>query len=187
MKTFKQFIAEEVHAQKIADAPEWAPQHAQKHYKIGKVTFSARDGLGSVPFNQSVYYHGFVAEMRPSTFLRLALPHDDERVDAAKKLVALVEEGYALGIPFLDIDLDDERFDAPKIKGHEGRGRMLAVQMLNGDSSVPVHVILRGGMRSHHITPHHIEQLKEGVISEGPEGRLIISPFRTIYVNGKKV
>lgn len=187
MKTFKQFIAEEIYAQKIVDAPEWGPAHAEKDYRIGKVTFSAAHGLGSVPFNQSVYYHGFVVEVRPSTFLRLALPHEEERVAAAKKLVQLVKEGYALGIPFLDIDLEDERFDAPKIKGHEGRGRMLAVQMLNGDSSVPVHVMLRGGMRSRHITPHHIEQLKEGVISEGPEGRFISSPFKTIYVNGSKV
>jgi hypothetical protein len=39
-------------------------------YKINN-----RSGIGSVPYNQEVDYFGLRVAMRPSTFLKLALPH----------------------------------------------------------------------------------------------------------------
>lgn len=190
MKTFKQFLEshDEVHAQKIEGAPDWSPARAEEDYRIGSITFSAKNGLGAVPFNQSVYYHGLVVECRPSTFLELALPHQEERYDAARDIAKLIKQGYAIGIPWFDLSLQDvdEHDGHPRIKGHEGRGRMLAVRELIGDVAIPVHLILRGGMRSRHLEDKHITAIKEAVYSEDGK-KLVAAPFSAVYVDGKKV
>ena len=189
MKTFKQWLSEqEIYAQKIEAAPDWSPARAEGDYRVGSITFSAANGLGAVPFNQSVYYHGLVVECRPSRFLELALPHEEERHETAREIVKLVKQGYALGIPWFDISLRDvEEHDGhPRITGHEGRGRMLAIKELIGDVAVPVHLILTGGMRARHLGEKHITAIKEAVYSQDGK-KLIASPFSAVYVDGKKV
>lgn len=178
----------EVYAQKIENVPDWAPSHAEGDYRVGSVVFSAKSGLGSVPFNQSVYYHGFVVECRPSVFLELALPHEGQRDGTARDIARLSKEGYALGIPWFDMSFSevDEHDGHPRITGHEGRGRMLAIKQMIGDVPVPVHIMLRGGMRARNITHKHIESVKAGVFAE-KSNTLVASPFTAIYVNGKKV
>lgn len=180
--------AREVYAEKVEGAPDWSPAVAEGDYRVGSVTFSAKNGLGAVPFNQSVYYHGLVVECRPSTFLELALPHTRERLGAARDIVKLVKEGYALGIPWFDISLRDvEEHDGhPRITGHEGRGRMLAIRELIGDVPVPIHLILAGGMRARGLKPQHLDAIKEAVYSQDGQ-HLITKPFSALYVNGKKV
>lgn len=189
MKTFKQFLEQqEIYAQKIEGAPDWAPAYAEGNYRVGSVTFSAKDGLGAVPYNQSVYYHGFVAEVRPSIFLELALPHEGQRDDTAREIVKLVGEGYAMGIPWFNLSLKDvdDGHGFPRITGHEGRARMLAVKQLMGDVLVPIHVLLDGGMRARHLEDKHIEALKGRIYAERSNA-LVESPFKLIYVDGKKV
>jgi len=105
MKTFKQFLEEEheIYAKQLGAVPDWAPQFAEGNYRIGDITFSAKDGLGSVPFNQSVYYHGLVGEIKPSVFFDLVL-QDDSKDVRAKEIAKLILKGYAIGIPFITID-----------------------------------------------------------------------------------
>ncbi len=188
--TFKQWLAEqeEIHAQKIEAAPDWSPARAEEDYRVGSVTFSAKNGLGAVPYNQSVYYHGFVAECRPSVFLELALPHEEQRNETARNIVRLSKEGYALGIPWFDMSLRDvEEHDGhPRITGHEGRGRMLAIKELIGDVAVPIHIILTGGMRARHLNDKHISAIKQAVYAQDGK-KLVAGPFSAIYVDGKKV
>jgi hypothetical protein len=191
VKTFKQFIAEEdqeIYAKKIEGAPDWAPQYAEDNYRVGSITFSAKDGLGSVPFNQSVYYHGLVGEMKPSTFLELALPHDGQREDTKRELIKLVKDGYVLGIPWFTIDFKDtdDHDGFPRVTGHEGRGRMLAIKELIGDVPVPVHLMLGGGMRARHLEEKHLKKLMAGLMAERSNS-VIKTPFVTLYVNGKKI
>ena len=200
MKTFKQFLGitspsvrenkedREVYAKKIVDAPAWSPAQAEKNYRIGDVTFSSSDGLGSVPSNTNVWYEGFVATVKPSTFLNLALSDDGAQEATAVEIVSLIKEGYAVGIPFVFIQFsedEDDLFSLPKIKGHEGRGRMRAVRRLLGDTPIPVHFFLRGGLRSRDITPQMIKQMKIGIISEGKS--IVKKPLETIWVNEKEV
>jgi hypothetical protein len=185
MKTFKQFLQEEeIYAKKLGSVSEWTPDLAEGNYRVGKVTFSAKDGLGSVPFNQSVYYHGFVAFMKPSTFHTLALPDDSEQ--RAKNIVKLVNDSYALGIPFLQVDfkqVEDETGPA-MVTGHEGRARMAAVEMLNGDKPVPVHIFLMGGMRARHLTPEMVATVKAKLQAERSK-KIVTGPFEDVYVDGK--
>ena len=187
MITFKQFIQEDdkIYAKQIFDAPPWSPPEAEGNYKIGNITFSAKDGLGAVPLNQSVYYHGFVGMVKPSIFLDLALPHSGSRDVDSSKIEKLVKEGYALGIPFLMISLSKvESGGLPEIKGHEGRARMLLVKRLNGDAPVPVHFFLQGGLRSRDIDGKMIAALKKSIRAEQSESN-IIHPIDDLIINGK--
>lgn len=175
-----------IYASKISNPPDWLPQHAEGHYKIGDITFSASKGLGSVPSNANVWYEGFVATMTPSTFLSLALDDEGHQEPTSKELEALVKEGYAVGIPFLDIEFDPDGNELPRIKGHEGRGRMRMIRRVLGDIPIPVHFFLRGGMRSKDLTSEITDEVKLGIYAQGSD-RIIRRPIREIWVNGKKV
>lgn len=176
----------EIYASKLGDVPEWAPQHAEESYRIGDVTFSARDGLGSVPSNANVWYEGFVATMTPSTFLQLALDDEGHQEPTSRELEALVKEGYAVGIPFLSIKFDEEGNELPRITGHEGRGRMRMLRRVLGDIPVPVHFFLRDGLRSRDLTPEMTDEVKLGLFAERSD-RLVRRPVVDVWVNGKKV
>lgn len=183
--SFKQFLLEdEIYAKKIGAVSDFTPELAEDNYKVGKVTFSAKDGLGAVPFNQSVYYHGFVAMIKPSTFQALALPDDAGK--RASKIVDLVRDGYALGIPFLQVDFKqvDEETGPAMVTGHEGRARIEACKMINGDKPVPVHIFLMGGLRSRHLTSELIAAVK-GRLQAERSNKIIMSPFEDIFINGK--
>lgn len=172
----------EVYAKKIENAPDWSPAHAEGNYKVGSVTFSASSGLGAVPFNQSVYYHGLVALVRPSKFARLALPLDASP-GAIESMVERVNEGYALGIPFLQIDLGDywknPETGLPKVKGHEGRHRVQAFAKIEGDMELPVHLFLMGGDRNHDLTPEALKAIQDAVI--GQRGDVVLDPFKRLW------
>jgi hypothetical protein len=82
-----------------------------------------------------------------------------------------MEEGGALGQPFLTVDIPEEWRDEDfknyaKIAGHEGRNRMMAIMKLEGDTPVEVHLFPRGGFRARHLTPEIIEQLQVAMIAE---------------------
>lgn len=188
MKTFKQFLAEErkIYAKKIEDAPVWAPQHAESHYRIDDITFSSTDGLGSVPGNANVWYEGFVATMTPSTFLTLALDDEGHQEPTSKELEKLARDGYAIGVPFLDIRFDPDGNELPRIMGHEGRGRMRMIRRVLGDVPVPVHFLLRGGLRSRDLTPEMTDEVKLGMFSERSD-RIVRRPVKQVWVNGKEV
>ncbi len=184
MLTFKQFLAEEreIHASKIPDAESWKPAVAEEHYKIGDLTFSASKGLGSVPNNQNVWYMGFVGFMKPSVFLSLALSDDGAQEPTSHELEKLAKDGYAIGIPFFDIEIDEDGNDLPKIKGHEGRGRMRMIQRILGDEPIPVHFFLRGGMRARNLTQEMIDEIKQGMYAERST-RLVKNPVTKVFVD----
>lgn len=185
MITFKQFLEEaerEIYAKIIDDAPAWSPAVAEEHYKIGKITFSASKGFGSVPNNQNVWYMGFVGFMKPSTFMSLALDDEGAQEPTSRDLEGFVEQGYAIGIPFLEIEIDKKGESLPKIKGHEGRGRMRMVRRVLGDEPIPVHFFLRGGMRSRDITKEMVDEIKQGIFAERSD-RIVKNPVTKVYVD----
>lgn len=182
MKNFKKFLEDrEIYAKKIVDAQPWSPELAEDNYRIKDIIFSAKDGLGSIPFNQSIYYHGFVGLIKPTIFSRLALASDSRSEDSSN-LEKLVKDGYALGIPFLTIKFDED--DNAKIVGHEGRARVLLIKRLNGDEPFPVHFVLSGGIRSRNISEEMITSMKEQITSEDGSYK-IKNPFDKIYINGQ--
>jgi hypothetical protein len=134
------------------------------------------DGLGSVPFNANVDYRGLRVLMKPSVFLSLAASLDSPR--SVDYIVQHMENGGALGSPFLIVDIPEKYFEGDftglnyaKVTGHEGRNRMLAIQKVEGDDPVEVHIFAPGEIRKRHFTPEIIEQLQ--VVMRNQEGKLV--------------
>ena len=132
------------------------------------------NGLGSVPWNQEVDYMGLRVMMKPSTFLQLSLPlkiNDDD-----KKTIQHLEkekDTKGFGAPFLQVDMDQQ---FPRITGHDGRHRMIAIQQTEGDHPVEVHIFPKG-MRNKDMTPELIDKLNDLVISQS--GKYVVGPLFT--------
>lgn len=139
-------------------------------YKVDNV-----NGLGSVPYNQEVDYMGLRVKMKPSTFLKLALPLDEPR--SVDHIVKHIKDGGSLGAPFLDISIPAawESGDLDKqaqVKGHEGRNRMIAIMKTEGDHPVEVHLFFKGGIRARHLTSDMIQKIKTAMINQS--GQLVM-------------
>jgi len=143
-------------------------------YKVDNV-----EGLGSVPYNQNVDYFGLRVMMKPSTFLSLALPLNEPR--SVEHIMQHMKDGGALGAPFLDVkipaDWEEDDFTRPaSISGHEGRNRMLAIQKLEGDDPVEVHLLLKDGWRARNLTSDMIKELQNGMMNQS-RNRYVTGPL----------
>ena len=146
-------------------------------YKVDNV-----EGLGSVPYNQNVDYFGLRVMMKPSTFLDLALPLNEPR--SVEHIMQHMKNGGGLGAPFLDISIpvewEEDDFTQPaRITGHEGRNRMLAIQKLEGDDPVEVHLLLKNGWRARHLTPDMIKELQDGITNQS-RNRYVTGPLFSV-------
>lgn len=142
----------------------YTPPEKLSEYKVDNV-----EGLGSVPYNQDVDYFGLRVMMKPSIFLELALPLTEHR--SVEYIIQHMKNGGALGAPFLDVsipaDWEDDDFTQPaSISGHEGRNRMIAIQKLEGDAPVEVHLLLKNGWRARHLTADMINELQNGMMNQ---------------------
>jgi putative chitinase len=138
-----------------------------------------KNGLGAVPDNDKIDYFGLRVKMKPSIFLKLALPLDkDASVDYIKNHI---EKGGSLGSPFLDISVPGEYEDGDYTKpatvaGHEGRNRMKAILQTEGDDPVEVHLFFKHGLRARDITPDMKSSLRSGLINQ-KKTQLITGPI----------
>jgi N-acetylmuramoyl-L-alanine amidase len=136
-------------------------------------------GLGTTGYNSNVDYRGLRVLMKPSVFLSLAA-HLSEP-SSVDYIVQHMKDGGALGSPFLIVDIPEKYFEGDftglnyaKVVGHEGRNRMLAIQKLEGDAPVEVHIFGYGEIRKRHFTPEIIEQLQLAMRSQ--DGKLTFAP-----------
>lgn len=151
---------------------------------VVEVNMDGSKGAGSVPYNADVDYFGIRVQMKPSTWLRLALeltsnPNTDERING---LAQYIKDGGAIGQPWFFIDVPEEWTDGDftkpaSIVGHEGRHRMQAIIKAEGDNPVEVHLFPRG-YRARNVTPEWIERLNKNIINE--RGQLIAGPLFTV-------
>lgn len=118
---------------------------------LGPLRFDQRDGLGQVPDNQSVDYRGFAVLMTPRQFLRLAERRDFSLGSGLEPIKAALEDGQPMGSPFLDVLFDEDGQEPAKVRQHEGRTRMRAVQELYGDIPALVHIFPAQGLRARHL------------------------------------
>jgi hypothetical protein len=157
------------------------------HDLLDEVVIDNEHGWGQVPLNMNVDYHGLRVLMQPSVFLALA--HGLDR-DASPKVVDHIRTGGSIGAPFLEImipdtwPLDIERWEGEepehvsfavpaRVVGHEGRNRMKAVEQLEGDGPIEVHLFFRNHIRRRHLTPEAISELNRQLV---PEKRSIPVP-----------
>lgn len=149
---------------------------------INELKINNVNGVGSVPFNADVDYFGLRVQMRPSTFLRLALPLDPKNPNEARTIewVKTQLDNPGLGAPFLTIniprDWEEGTFQPPaRVKDHDGRHRMYAIMQTEGDEPVEVHLLPGGGMRRRHITDAMINELRDGMLNQS--GAWIAGPL----------
>lgn len=143
------------------------------------VVIDNKHGVGSVPKNQDVDYFGIRVNMKPSVFLKLALPLKETK-SSLSMLINHVSLGGAIGAPFLNISLPQEwlehNFDQPAtVTGHEGRHRMLAIEGVFGDQPVETHLFFPG-LRKRHLTDQIIDELNRQLVNEN-QTQLVSGPL----------
>ena len=153
-------------------------------YQILESRIDNKNGAGAVPDNQEVDYFGKKVAMTPRMFLKLAKPLQFDK-DVEKTILGLMDymkQGNKIGSPFFGIKLPGEWFDGnfdtqekPRVMNHEGRHRMYALQSMDGNNPVEVHLFFRGGVRARDITPEIMAKLNEGILNE--EGRYVSGPL----------
>lgn len=152
------------------------------HEFLDELKIDNRGGLGAVPYNQDVDYFGLKVAMKPSMFLKLALPLDPKDPEEAKNIEYIAKnlDTQGIGAPFLDVvfppEWEDGVFKQPaQIKGHDGRHRMYAILQQESDDPIEVHIFPRGGMRRRDITPEMIDALRQGIV--GQRGSFVPGPI----------
>lgn len=154
--------APEAPAQRLPEIPTESAAY-EGQMQVGRVLFDSKNGLGSVSNNSNVAYLGFVVWMKPRDFIGLNPSRGAE--EAAGTVAATrkaIEQGEGVGPPFLIVDLVTEGADAGSftVRNHEGRGRMMAINEIDPDTPVPVHVFGRRSIsRGTDITPEMLEGL----------------------------
>jgi hypothetical protein len=165
-----------------------SPSNVDAAYNIGSIKIDNAKGLGATPMGQNVQYLGFVACIKPSTFLKLA--HAGDRAEDASKLEQLILTGTPIANPFLELKSFDADADSAdlnlQVAGHEGRARMHAIQKLYGDNRVPVQFFVRGGMRARHIPKSFFEFFRECYI-KSQDGQYVSLKPGDIFWNGQTV
>ena len=174
--------APEAPAQRLPEIPAESASY-EGQMQVGRVLFDSKNGLGSVPNNSNVAYLGFVVWMKPRDFIGLNPSRGAE--EAAGTVAATrraIEEGQGVGPAFLIVDLVTEGADAGSftVRNHEGRGRMMAINEIDPDTPVPVHMFGRRSIsRGADITPEMLEGLVD------PSSRVRILADRRVPGGGE--
>jgi len=132
--------------QRVGDVVAGAPRvHAG-------VQFDSLKGMGGVPDAANVDYRGFMAYMRPKQFLQINPPRD-KSTRPINHILSALDDGQPIGTPIVYVDRS--KSGDWQVRGHEGRGRMLALQERHPDSLFPVAVSPHGGVRARDLTPEN--------------------------------
>lgn len=147
---------------------------------INEVKIDNENGWGSTPNNSNVDYMGIRVLMKPSVFLKLAAPIGEPT--SKTQIKQHIKQNGAVASPFLLVDIPDEWlyddvYDKPAaIVGHEGRNRMLAIQEIDGDDPVEVHVF-PVGLRNRHLTEPILQALNTKLYPERVKTYALPGPF----------
>lgn len=150
--------------------------------RINEYRINNDTGIGSVPYNKEVDYFGLRVAMRPSTFLKLALPMNNTPSDQeAIDYVQQNKDTEGIGAPFLTIDIpaaweDGDLSKPARITGHDGRHRMAAILKSEGDEPVETHLFPTGLRRRHFdANPKWAQELNQIII--GQRGNTVRGPI----------
>jgi len=151
--------------------------HEFLEYKIDN-----RAGIGAVPYNQDVDYFGLRVAMRPSVFLKLALPMNNSAEDQASiEHIIQQKDSKGIGAPFLSIAIPEEwetgDLSKPaRVTGHDGRHRMAAILKSEGDDPVETHLFPRYlRHRDFEAHPEWAQQLNQIIV--GQRGNAVRGPI----------
>jgi hypothetical protein len=149
---------------------------------VNELKINNATGVGAVPYNREIDYHGLRVTMRPSMFLRLALPLDQNDPEERKAIEYCKSQldDQGIGAPFLTINVpaawesDDFSLEA-KVRDHDGRHRCYAILDKEGDEPIEVHLLMSGGLRRRHISDNMIKNLRNGILNQ--QGQYVSGPI----------
>ena len=149
---------------------------------VNELKINNATGVGAVPYNREIDYHGLRVSMQPSMFLRLALPLDQNDPEERKAIEYCKSQldDQGIGAPFLTITMpeawesDDFSLEA-KVRDHDGRHRCYAILDKEGDKPIEVHLLMSGGMRRRHISDSMIKNLRNGILNQ--QGQYVRGPI----------
>lgn len=135
-------------------------------------------GWGNTPFGTDIDYFGLRVQMKPSTFLKLALPLGPAETNP--EVEKHMKAGGKIAFPMIDIEIpkswEEGDFSEPaEVVGHEGRNRMATWIKLKGDNPIQVNIKPRGWHRRKDLTDQHIEAINKGMV--GQRGNFIEGPL----------
>lgn len=173
---------------KLASVPKVSASNVEDVYNVEGIIFDNNKGLGATPINANIVYLGFVAEIRASDFLNLALPA--ERGKDARRIKSFIEKGAAIAAPFLTFKYNEKEFEDGhpidlKISNHEGRARTTAFRILAGDEYIPVQFESPGG-RARFYNKDFFENFREEYFTS-QSGNKIKPDIRKIFWMGEEI
>lgn len=135
-------------------------------------------GWGGTPYGTDIDYFGLRVQMKPSTFLKLALPLGSAQTNP--EVEKHMSAGGKIAYPMLDIEIPENWKDGDyskpaEVVDHEGRNRMTQWIKLKGDDPIQVNIRPRGGLRRKNLSDDYIEALSKGLVSQ--RGNYISNPF----------
>lgn len=163
------------------DTSKVSATNVDAQFQVKGISFDNQDGIGAVPYNAEIKYRGFVAEILPSDFLKLASQADRDKT--AAEMAQIISSGQSIGSPFLEIEIANGE---PKVVGHEGRGRMRAIMRLHGDTPIPVHFFLRA-QRAKDVTPELLKDIRSNGIIPQDGGQRHTLKIHRIFLRGDVV
>jgi hypothetical protein len=141
---------------------------------ITEANIDNQSGIGRTPNNADIDYFGAKVKMPPSVFLSLAEPLPRDKAESVEFLKQHMQNGGGVGAPTLYIAVPNEWRDQDfttvgKVTNHEGRNRMYAIQELEGDTPVEVHLLFRSpnvSWRTTMITKEMLSALNTSLMPE---------------------
>jgi len=127
---------------KLKHGDDYDPEQPSRQ---GKVVIDPTSGsMGSAPVNRNVNYMGYTVWMKPGEFLGLSPSRVDSRglaglikhVEQQSKALEL-QGGFKVAPPFLQVERQANHWE---VTGHEGRGRAMALHILQPDVEIPINV-----------------------------------------------
>jgi predicted nucleotidyltransferase len=141
------------------------------HESLDEVRIDNKNGIGQMPFNDSIDYHGLRVYTTPKIFLALSLPLSMDEQD--RKIIEFLKtqkDTTGFGAPYLEIAIPEQweagDFQQPaRIVDHDGRHRMMAILETEGNNLVETHLRARY-FKNRNLTADIIKHLNQKVVSQ---------------------
>lgn len=105
--------------------------------------------------------------MRATTFDKLVAPLRAETIDPeyTMGMTERLNSGGAVSPPYLLVDFQNRA--GARVVGHEGRHRSLAIQGIDPNARILVHIFPTNGMRARHLTADTITRFRFKAFPQG--------------------
>lgn len=139
-----------------------SPADLERQFSFYGINYDNVNGIGNVPFNQSINYRGFSVMMSPEQFIQL-VPSGAFDKGGFDYIKEAIRTGQPIATPFLTLDMNGSYSE---VVSHEGRNRIHAIRALySRDHPVMVQITVRG-IRARNLTIDMIKSIQKRITPE---------------------